>query len=95
MQPAAYDELIDLFADPAMAERILNFHPSPAMRARIEALLEKNRQGSLTNEEQVEMDEVERLEHFMRLIKARVRQERSGAGWGCEKQKDRMRCRER
>ena len=74
MQPAVYDELIDLFADPAMAERILNFHPSPAMQARIEALLEKNRQGSLTNEEQVELDEVERLEHFMRLIKARVRQ---------------------
>ena len=74
MQPAVYDELIDLFADPAMAERILNFHPSPAMQARIEALLEKNRQGQLTADEQAELDEVERLEHFMRLIKARVRQ---------------------
>lgn len=74
MQPAAYDELVDLFADPAVAERILTFHPSPAMQARIEELLEKNRQGTLTPEEQAELDEVERLEHFMRLIKARVRQ---------------------
>ena len=74
MQPAAYDEMVDLFADPAVAERILNFHPSPAMQARIEELLEKNRQGSLSSEEQVELDEVERLEHFMRLIKARIRQ---------------------
>ena len=74
MQPAAYDELIDLFADPTMAERILNFHPTPAMQARIEALLEKNSQGKLTTDEQAELDEVERLEHFLRLIKARVRQ---------------------
>lgn len=74
MQPAAYDELVDLFADPAMAERILNFHPSPAMQARIEELLEKNREEGLTPEEQAELDEVERLEHFMRLIKARIRQ---------------------
>lgn len=74
VQPAAYDELLDLFADPVVAERILTFHPSPPMQARIEALLEKNRQGQLSPEEQAELDEVERLEHFMRLIKARVRQ---------------------
>jgi len=74
VQLAAYDELVDLFADPAVADRILKFHPSPAMRARIEELLEKNRQGQLTTLEQAELDEVERLEHFMRLIKARVRQ---------------------
>jgi hypothetical protein len=74
MQPAAYDEMVDLFADSAVAERILNFHPSLAMQARIEELLEKNRQGSLSSEEQAELDEVERLEHFMRLIKARIRQ---------------------
>jgi len=73
-QPAAYDELVDLFADPAVAERILTFHPSPAMQTRIEELLERNREGVLTSEEQAELDEVERLEHFMRLIKARVRQ---------------------
>ncbi len=74
MQSAAYDEMVELFADSAVAERILNFHPSPIMQARIEELLEKNRQGSLSNEEQAELDEVERLEHFMRLIKARIRQ---------------------
>jgi hypothetical protein len=36
MQPVAYDEMVDLFADSAVAERILNFHPSLAMQARIE-----------------------------------------------------------
>jgi hypothetical protein len=78
MQPAAYDELVDLFSDTVVAERILNFHPSPAMQARIEELLEKNRQGNLSSEDQAELDEVERLEHFMRLIKARVRQKLAG-----------------
>ena len=77
VQPAAYDELVELFADPAVAERILAFHPSPATQARIETLLEKNRQGTLTAKEQAELDEVERLEHFVRLIKARVRQKLS------------------
>ncbi len=78
MQPAAYDELVELFADTTVAERILTFHPSPAMQARIEELLEKNRQGMLTSEEQTELDEVERLEHLIRLIKARVRQKLAG-----------------
>jgi len=74
MRPAAYDELVDLFADTAVAERILAFHPSPATQARIEELLEKNRQGKLTPKEKTELDEVEHLEHLIRLIKARVRQ---------------------
>lgn len=74
MQSPAYDEIVDLFAEPAVAERILAFHPSPAMQVRIEELLEKNRAGTLSTDERAELDEVERLEHFMRLIKARVRQ---------------------
>lgn len=77
VQLPAYDELVDLFADPTVAKRIMAFHPSPATQARIETLLEKNRQGALTSEEQAELDEVERLEHFVRLIKARVQQKLS------------------
>jgi len=69
----AYDELVDLFAVPVVAERILDFHPSSGMQARIAMLLERNRQGQLSREEQAELDEVERLEHFVRLIKARLR----------------------
>lgn len=74
MQHTAYDEIVDLFAETTVAERILAFHPSPAMQARIEELLERNREGTLSPEDQAELDEVERLEHVMRLIKARIRQ---------------------
>ena len=73
-QPTAYDEIVNLFAEPAIAEQVLSFHPSPGMQERVEALLEKNRNGTLTPDEQAELDEVERLEHFMRLVKARLRQ---------------------
>lgn len=72
--PAAYDELLDLFVAPAVAERILAFHPSTAMQARIEALLAKNRDQTLSPEERAELDEFERIEHFVRLVKARVHQ---------------------
>ena len=74
VQSAAYDEIVDLFAEPAIAERLLSFHPSPAMQERVEVLLEKNRNGTLTTDEQAELDEIERLEHLMRLVKARLRQ---------------------
>jgi glutamate synthase domain-containing protein 3 len=73
-EPAAYDELLDVFATPAVAERILAFHPSAAMQARIEALLAKHRDQTLSAEERAELDEFERIEHFVRLVKARVHQ---------------------
>jgi len=71
-ESAAYDELLDLFVAPAVAERILAFHPSAAMQARIEALLAKQRGQMLTPEERAELDECERIEHFVRLVKARA-----------------------
>ncbi|MFI5366892.1 MAG: hypothetical protein ACHQ4J_14855 [Candidatus Binatia bacterium] len=76
-EPAAYDELLDLFVAPAVAERILAFHPSAAMQDRIEALLDKNRDQTLGAEERAELDEIERIEHFVRLVKARVHQQRA------------------
>jgi hypothetical protein len=37
-------------------------------------LLEKNREGTLTNDEAAELDAYERFEHIVRLLKARVLQ---------------------
>ena len=73
-ESAAYDELLDLFVEPAVAERILAFHPSAAMQARIEVLLAKQGAQTLSAEERAELDEFERIEHFVRLVKARVHQ---------------------
>jgi hypothetical protein len=71
---AIYDDLLDLLAESAEAERVLAFRLSAAKQARLDALLDKNRDGTLTAEERAELDAYERFEHVVRLLKARVLQ---------------------
>lgn len=71
-ESALFDDLIDLLAESADPERLLAFRLSPAKQARLDDLLERNRQGALTKEESAELDAFERLDHLVRLIKARL-----------------------
>ena len=71
---AVYDDLLDLLAASADAERVLAFRLSATKQERLDALLEKNRVGTLTAQETAELDAYERFEHVMRLLKARVLQ---------------------
>jgi hypothetical protein len=71
---AVYDDLLDLLAESAEAERVLAFRLSAAKQARLDALLDKNRDGTLTAKESAELDAYERFEHVVRLLKARVLQ---------------------
>ena len=71
---AVYDELLDLLVESAEAERVLAFRLSAAKQERLDALLEKNREGTLTAVETAELDAYERFEHVVRLLKARVLQ---------------------
>jgi len=73
-ESAVYDDLLDLLADSAEAERVLAFRLSTVKQARLDALLDKNRDGTLTAEEAAELDAYERFEHLVRLLKARVLQ---------------------
>jgi hypothetical protein len=75
--PAIYEDLLDLLAESADAQRVLAFHLSDQKQARLDELLEKNREGTLTAEESTELDAYERFEHIVRLLKARVLQKRS------------------
>jgi hypothetical protein len=72
--PAVYDDLLDLLAESADAQRVLSFRLSDEKQARLDELLEKNRAGTLTDDEAVELDVYERFEHLVRLLKARVLQ---------------------
>jgi hypothetical protein len=76
-QPALYDELLDLYAETADVDRLLAFRLPSDKQAQLEALLQKNRDGSLTTDERGELEEYERLEHFGRMLKARLRQKQS------------------
>ena len=74
--PAVYDDLLDLLAESADAQRVLAFHLSDEKQARLDELLERNREGTLTADESAELDAYERFEHIVRLLKARVLQKR-------------------
>jgi len=75
-QPPVYDELLDLLAETANVDRVLSFRLSPAKQGHLDALLDKNRQVSLTEEEAAELDAFENFEHLVRLLKARLLQKR-------------------
>jgi hypothetical protein len=74
---AVYDELLDLLADSADGHRVLDFRLSSLQQERLDSLLDKNREGTLTAEETAELDTFERFEHLVRLLKARVLQKQS------------------
>jgi hypothetical protein len=80
--PAIYDGLLDLLAESADAQRVLAFRPSDGKQARLDELLERNREGTLTDDESAELDAYERFEHVVCLLKARVLQKRDSCPLG-------------
>ena len=69
----AYEEIIELLAAGSSPEDILKFRPSAKAQQRVRSLLEKNRTGTLSSEEEAELAQYEHIEHLMRLVKARAR----------------------
>ena len=69
---SAYDEVVDFLTSEPTPEQIIAFRPSPAVQERINHLLEANRNGTLTSDEQSELDEFEEIEHLMRRLKIRA-----------------------
>jgi hypothetical protein len=61
------------------SEEVLALRPSAALQARIDALLEKARGGSLTPEEQREWEQYRYVEHLVRLAKGRAALKLRGA----------------
>ncbi len=69
---SAYDEVLEFLTSTPTPQQIIAFRPSEATQTRINALLEANRDGHLTNEERAELDEFEQIEHLMRRLKIRA-----------------------
>jgi len=76
-ESALYDELVDVLAESVDSERLLSFRLSDEKQTRLEELLEKNRHGTLTPQENSELDAFEHFEHLIRLLKARLVQKPS------------------
>ena len=69
-----FDELISFLASSPTAEEILAYQPPAALQARMSELLEKNQRGSLSSDEEAELDEFLRMNRFMSRLQAKARQ---------------------
>jgi hypothetical protein len=72
--PPVYDDLVELLANSAKPEELLSFQLSNDKQRRLDQLLAKNRDGTLSQQESSELDAFEQFEHVVRLLKARVRE---------------------
>jgi len=62
-QPLVFEELID---------RVLRFRLSEHRQQKLDELLDKNRLGTLSAEETVELATFEQFEHVVRMLKAKL-----------------------
>ena len=72
--PSVYDDLLDILAEGATLERLLAFRLPDEKQNRLDDLLEKNREGLLTDQDAAELDTFEQVEHVVRLLKAHLLQ---------------------
>jgi hypothetical protein len=69
----AYEEVVDFIAAGTTPQNVIDFRPSEAAQERLEKLISREKEGSLSSEEKFELDHYLQLEHLMRLAKARAR----------------------
>lgn len=68
-----FDEILDFLASTPTPEQIVAFHPSEALQSRLHELLDRNREGILSDDESAELDEFSRMNHLMSMLKIRAR----------------------
>lgn len=68
-----YREMMDFLASSPTSQQIIEYKVSPSLQKRLDELLEKNREFRLTDEESVELDVYELVEHSMIRLKAQAR----------------------
>ena len=65
-----YRYILDFLASNPTPEQILAFRPTEEMQERLQTLLTRNSSGELTPTEKNELDEYERIEHIIVMLKA-------------------------
>jgi hypothetical protein len=70
----SYDEVIDFIAAGTTPEAVVAFRPSDSVQQRVAELVERSNDGSISSEEQSELEDYLQLEHIMIMAKARARQ---------------------
>lgn len=74
-----YRYILDFLAARPTPEQVAAFGPTPEMVGRLQTLLEREAKVETTQAEKAELDEYERLEHLMVMIKSGSLQHLTGA----------------
>src|SRR5882724_9082378 len=69
----SYDEIIDFIAAGTTPETVVAFHPSHGVQQRVAELVERSKEGSISTEDQSELEDYLQLEHIMIMAKGRAR----------------------
>lgn len=72
-QRSIFDEIAEFLATFPSPDVVLDYHPSPVLQRRASRLLEKNRDGTLSDQDRRELDEFAHAESLFRRLKAKVR----------------------
>ena len=67
-----WDEVLDFLTSSPTLEQISEFHASEALEMRAQYLLEQNRNNDLTPQEKAEIEELNQIDHFITMLKARA-----------------------
>ena len=65
-----YRYILNFLASNPTPEQIAAFSPTPEMQQRLRTLVERSQIGELTEKESLELDEYERIEHLVIMLKA-------------------------
>lgn len=68
-----FDEITDFLVSSPAPEQIVAFQTSDVLNERLHELLEKNRESSLSAEEQTELNRFLEMGHLMTVLKAKAR----------------------
>src|SRR5690349_19537268 len=74
--PPIQDErtIIDVLTSQPTPEQVMALRPSPELQARVNALLERSKEGTLSDQEEGGLDPYFYLEHLVRMAKAKAYQ---------------------
>jgi hypothetical protein len=65
-----YRYILDFVAANPTPEEIANFRPTPEMQTRLRILLERSKAGDINERERIELNEYERIEHLVIMLKS-------------------------
>jgi hypothetical protein len=66
------DTIIELLISQPTPKQVLAIRPSLEFQARVSELLARNKEGSLSRQEEIELDRYLTLEHLVRLAKSKA-----------------------